>query len=101
MLILPTSPLHSPTGDDLRRMRIGAGMLTQAAAAWVIGMTPQSWNGWESGRRAMPVELFELWSYKTARAKALGVDIARAFERARDHAAPADPLPVDLWGNTE
>jgi len=54
----------SPTVDQIytvRKMMIG---LTQAEAASLINVTLRSWQWWESGKRAMPANYWELFLFK-------------------------------------
>ena len=58
-----TNP-HNPNPDAVRQVRQTAG-LTQTEAAKTVRASMRAWQQWESGERAMPPGLFELFMLKT------------------------------------
>lgn len=58
-----TKPLN-PKPDAVRQARKAAG-LTQTQAAKTVSASMRAWQQWESGERAMPPGLFELFMLKT------------------------------------
>ncbi len=50
---------HSPTPQDLQKIRERYGW-TQSEAAALVHVTPRAWQWWEAGQRAMPIGLWEL-----------------------------------------
>lgn len=58
-----TNP-HNPNPDAVRQARQTAG-LTQRQAAKTVSASMRAWQQWESGERAMPPGLFELFMLKT------------------------------------
>ncbi|HFH4043689.1 MULTISPECIES: helix-turn-helix domain-containing protein [Pseudomonadaceae] len=55
---------HNPAPDAVRLARHAAG-LTQTEAAKIVSASMRAWQQWESGERAMPPGLFELFMLKT------------------------------------
>jgi DNA-binding transcriptional regulator YiaG len=55
---------HKPEPHAVRGARRVAG-LTQTEAADIVGASMRAWQQWESGERAMPPGLFELFMLKT------------------------------------
>lgn len=62
--IQPRPRSHNPTPDTIRQARRDAG-LTQTEAAKIVSASMRAWQQWESGERAMPAGLFELYMLKT------------------------------------
>ena len=56
--------MKSPTKEEIREARKGAG-LTQPAAAELIHCGPDAWASWETGRREMHPAMWELFLLKT------------------------------------
>ncbi len=54
----------NPKPDAVRLARQVAG-LTQTEAAQTVSASMRAWQQWESGERAMPPGLFELFMLKT------------------------------------
>lgn len=61
---MPANKPHSPTPDAVRQARQTAG-LTQTEAARTVSASMRAWQQWESGERAMPPGMFELFMLKT------------------------------------
>ena len=57
-----------PSPATIRSSRIALG-LTQKQAGALVGVTDRAWRYWESGRRTMPVGIWELFQLKTKRPK--------------------------------
>jgi len=55
---------RNPHPDAVRQARQTAG-LTQTEAAKTVSASMRAWQQWESGERAMPPGLFELFMLKT------------------------------------
>lgn len=58
------APLASPPADEVRAARLRAGH-TQTRAGAVVYVALRTWQTWESGSRAMPPGLWELYLIKT------------------------------------
>jgi DNA-binding transcriptional regulator YiaG len=54
----------NPKPDAVRQARQAVG-LTQTEAAKTVSASMRAWQQWESGERAMPPGLFELFMLKT------------------------------------
>ncbi|MBB5215029.1 helix-turn-helix domain-containing protein [Parapusillimonas granuli] len=54
----------SPPPEAIRHARQAAS-LTQTEAARTVSVSMRAWQQWESGERAMPPGLFELFMLKT------------------------------------
>ncbi|BBL33854.1 hypothetical protein Nstercoris_00079 [Nitrosomonas stercoris] len=55
---------HNPSPETVRQARQTAN-LTQTEAAKTVSASMRAWQQWESGERAMPPGLFELFMLKT------------------------------------
>lgn len=58
------APKQSPTPDEIREVRINAGLTQEAAALLVHRTRPQRWSEWENGAVPMQPDTWELFLYK-------------------------------------
>jgi putative transcriptional regulator len=58
------SPTPTPTPEQIRQLRMAAG-LTQGQAAALLYKTERAWRMWESGDRQMDPAFCELFCVKT------------------------------------
>ena len=73
--------MHKPTAGSVIQARANARpMMTQTAAARLVGVSLKAWQAWEYGVNPMPPGLFELFLIKTGQHK-VWLIVSRAHVR--------------------
>jgi DNA-binding XRE family transcriptional regulator len=98
MLTFPPFRDEVPTPDQIKTARNDYG-LTQAEAAWVMGVDQQTWQSWESGRAPMRPGFWDYWRVKMALATKKRINIQIEFEAAKLVASRTAAAPKALWGS--
>lgn len=85
-----------PVSGEIKQARLANG-LTQKEAAWVIGVEPQTWVSWESGKNKMRANLWDYWRIKVAMAAKQRVNIPDQYRIRMAVYEELQKRPRELW----